>query len=214
MVILSLVLYGSPDAAAHENPQLNVVVYNDAGVPARVVKQAKEITERIYRNAGIAIAWKEHSGSVAEGSQFFVRIVPRALNLPGEDFGIAFVGSDGRGIQADVFYSGIERLAASSSVNPAEIMGHVMAHELGHLLLGVNSHSNLGIMQAHWTGRQLRQMSMGILRFDKRQSETIGARLLRPYAAPRIEAELPGIELHEGFFASDVTGVPEPSFKV
>jgi hypothetical protein len=116
--------------------------------------------------------------------------VRRSLNLPGDDFGIAFVGGDGRGVQADIFYSGIEQLTNDTSASAAQIMGHVMAHELGHLFLGMNSHSSLGIMQAHWTDQQLRLMSKGILKFDKRQAEAIGARLTSADAAPQIAAAL------------------------
>jgi hypothetical protein len=175
---LSLILCGWVEAGAKDITRISVVVYNDAGVPASILQQAKEITERIYQDAGIRLTWNDHCDPKSGLTQFFVRIVPRSLNLPGEDFGIAFVGPDGRGVQADVFYSGIVQLAEDNSVNPAEIMGHVMAHELGHLLLGMNSHSNMGIMQAHWSGRQFHEMSRGALRFDKRQSQTISARLL------------------------------------
>ena len=176
-LVLSLILCGWVEAGAKDVPRISVVVYNDAGVPASILQQAKEITERIYQDAGIRLTWNDHCNPKSGLTQFFVRIVPRSLSLPGEDFGIAFVGPDGRGVQADVFYSGIVRLAENNSVNPAEIMGHVMAHELGHLLLGMNSHSNMGIMQAHWSGRQFHEMSRGALRFDKRQSQTISARL-------------------------------------
>jgi hypothetical protein len=65
-----------------------------------------------------------------------------------------------------------------------------MAHELGHLLLGMNSHSRQGIMQAHWTDQQLGQMSKGILKFDQRQAKAIGARLTRTDAVPQIAADL------------------------
>ena len=90
-----------------------------------------------------------------------------------------------------MFSSGIEQLTNNSSASPADIMGHVMAHELGHLLLGLNSHSSLGIMQAHWTDRQLRQMSMGFLKFDKHQSDTMSARL-GVHVARQIELERRG----------------------
>ena len=177
ILILAVVLCGWVESAAQERPQLTVVVYNDAGVPARVVESAKEAAERIYRDAGVAVAWKDHNDPATGTTELFVRIVRRSLNLPGEDFGIAFVGGDGRGVQADIFYSGIEQLTSNSSANPAQVLGHVMAHELGHLLLGMNSHSRQGIMQAHWTDQQLGQMSKGIVKFDKRQAKAIGATL-------------------------------------
>jgi len=56
----------------------------------------KETAERIYRDAGVAVAWKDQSEGAEGGTELFVRIVRRSLNLPGEDFGIAFVGIDGR----------------------------------------------------------------------------------------------------------------------
>ena len=190
ILILTFVLSAFVEVAAQGRPQFTVVLYNDAGIPERVVNKAKAITENIYRDAGVELVWKNRAGSVPGGTEFFLRIVPRSLSLPGEDFGIAFVGSDGRGVQADVFYSGIDRMAKDSSVSPAEIMGHVMAHELGHLLLGMNSHSPLGIMQSRWSARQLRQMSMGTLKFDKWQSGIIGSRLLRAHDMHQVEAEL------------------------
>jgi hypothetical protein len=195
LLILAFVMCGSIKTAAEENPSLNVYVYNDAGVPQSALDQAEQIAQRIYQKAGVAILWNDcsrASSQTREGcfhsqgvTAFSVRIVARSLNLPGEDFGIAFVGSNGVGQQADVFYSGIERLERESSIGAARILGHVMAHELGHLLLGMNSHSGFGIMQAHWAGSQLRQVSLGTLAFDKRQQEIIRARLFGPYAAFR-----------------------------
>ena len=190
ILILTFVLFGWVEAGAQKDPQITVVVYNDAAIPERVIKSAKGTAGRIFRDAGVAIVWRDHSDPATGATELFVRIVRRWLNLPGDDFGIAFVGGDGRGVQADIFYSGIEQLTNDTSASAAQIMGHVMAHELGHLFLGMNSHSSLGIMQAHWTDQQLRLMSKGILKFDKRQAEAIGARLTSADAAPQIAAAL------------------------
>jgi hypothetical protein len=190
ILILTVALSGWVQAAAQEHPQVTVVVYNDAGIPAGVIESAKKTAERIYRDAGVAIMWRDHRAPATGATELFVRIVRRSLNLPGEDFGIAFVGDDGEGVQADIFYSSIEQLTNNTSASAAQVMGHVMAHELGHLLLGMNSHSSFGIMQAHWTEQQLRLMSKGILKFDKRQSRAIWARLINADAVPQIAAEL------------------------
>ena len=200
--IVGIVLWGSSSAHAWSNPMFTVNVYNDARVSPALLQHSESIAGKIFQQAGFAILWKDCSQAHVERQKmclgtpdeiaFAVRIVPHSLSLSGEAFGVAFVGSDGQGTQADVFYSGIEQLTNDSSANPADIMGHVMAHELGHLLLGLNSHSSLGIMQAHWTDRQLRQMSMGFLKFDKRQSEAIGTRLLSVYVMRQDELERRG----------------------
>ena len=51
------------------------------------------------------------------------------------------------------------------------ILGCVIAHELGHLLLGSNSHSDEGIMQPRWDPNQVRQLMMGTLLFTPEQSK-------------------------------------------
>ena len=51
------------------------------------------------------------------------------------------------------------------------ILGCVMAHELGHLLLGSNSHSDRGIMLSRWEVNQVRHLMMGALLFTPEQSK-------------------------------------------
>jgi predicted metalloendopeptidase len=34
---------------------------------------------------------------------------------------------------------------------PVEVLGHVIAHEIGHVLEGVARHSTDGLMKPHWT---------------------------------------------------------------
>jgi hypothetical protein len=195
---VSIVMCNLSQAATATTPQINVFVYNDAGISRAELTRAKEIAGRIFQEARVTIRWAETSDVVAEGkggcycpdweTTLSVRIVAHSRDLHDEAFGMAFVGSDGLGTQADVFYTGIKQLELESVASGAQVLGNVIAHELGHLLLGLNSHSTYGIMQARWQGIQLRQISMGGLGFDHRQSELMRERLLGPYARLR-EAE-------------------------
>ena len=45
------------------------------------------------------------------------------------------------------------------------MLGSVMAHEIGHLLLGSHAHAISGIMRGHWESGELHQIAMGTLRF-------------------------------------------------
>jgi hypothetical protein len=91
--------------------------------------------------------------------------------------GISFSGKDGKGCYADLFYEPIQQLQEETHVSPSVILGHAMAHELGHLLLGTSSHSPNGLMRSHWTGEDLANASKGNLRFTWEQSLTIVNRL-------------------------------------
>jgi hypothetical protein len=64
-----------------------------------------------------------------------------------------------------------------SSVEPGTLLGHAMAHELGHLLLGSNSHSLTGLMCANWLTKDLIHMEQGGLLFSEEQSLKMKAKL-------------------------------------
>jgi hypothetical protein len=95
-----------------------------------------------------------------------------------EVFGVAFLSADGAGCYSDVFFDQAMELHASWNVALADVLGNVMAHELGHLLLGSNSHSGVGIMRAHWQGEELRRLSRGSLWFTNEQADRIRGRLI------------------------------------
>jgi len=92
--------------------------------------------------------------------------------------GISFSAEDGKGCYADLFYEPIQQLQGETHASPSVILGHAMAHELGHLLLGTNSHSPSGLMRAHWTREDLTNASKGNLRFSREQSLRIINRIV------------------------------------
>ncbi len=65
------------------------------------------------------------------------------------------------------------------------ILGCVIAHELGHLLLGSNGHSRTGIMEPRWEPKQVRQLMMGRLLFTPEQSK-----LMRAQARTRMMVQM------------------------
>jgi hypothetical protein len=106
-----------------------------------------------------------------------VHIVPRARTLPPGVFGVSFLAHDA-GAYADVFFDPIERLRqVRKEISLGEILGYVMAHELGHLLLGSNAHSREGIMQAHWESQQLHSVTRGQLLFTPAQAAKMRSKI-------------------------------------
>ena len=101
-----------------------------------------------------------------------LRILPEATQNKFQDtvFGFAVVP-----ILAIVYYDYELRTAKrdSDEFEGPIILGCVIAHELGDLLLGSNSHSSLGIMQQHWERHQLRQAMRRALSFTPEQSKLI-----------------------------------------
>jgi hypothetical protein len=92
-----------------------------------------------------------------------------------EALGFALPCSQGKaGCMAYIFYSRIETLAANGDAGLSDILGHAMAHEIGHLLLGPG-HSQVGIMQAEWTREDLASAARNQLSFTPQQIELLRA---------------------------------------
>jgi hypothetical protein len=80
-----------------------------------------------------------------------------------------------------------------SHTGTAIILGHAMAHELGHLLLGTNSHSSDGLMRAQWNRGDLAEAARGNLLFSAQVTYSVksSSRLAHikihtsPLSAPR-----------------------------
>ena len=84
---------------------------------------------------------------------------------------------EARGRFAWLFYNRIDDLGRVLSLEVSQLLGHVMAHEMGHLLLPYGSHSAAGLMKAGWDSQQGILASTGSLTFAPGQGELIRARL-------------------------------------
>lgn len=181
---------GTPNGPTEEKARVTVSVYNEAAVPGEVLSRAEQAASRIFQRAGIEVNWlncqvpaaSEQASitcrEVAFPKHLHLRIVRRSAGLNGEAMGVSFQGEDGIGCFADLFYEPMERLEESDGTNVASLLGQVAAHEIGHLLLGTNSHAVAGIMQARWTADRLTSPALARLVFLDRESQKMKERLL------------------------------------
>lgn len=180
---------GTKNGLTEEKAPLTVSVYNDARVPGEVLNRAEAAASRIFQRAGIAVNWlncavpaaSEQASracrEVAFPKHLQLRIVRKSVGLHGEAMGVSFQGEDGIGCLADLFYEPMEELERSDQTDIASLLGHVAAHELGHLLLGTNSHATAGIMQARWTADELTSGEAARMVFLDQESQKMKARL-------------------------------------
>jgi hypothetical protein len=171
-----------------DNPQITVFVNDSASAPERIVLAAEQNAGRVFHQAGVEVEWMNCGAQDGNRSRtqcrenmmrpgLVVRIIPHARTLGDDVFGVSFVEHDS-GSYADLFFEPIEQLHQQNrDISLAPILGDVLAHELGHLLLGSNAHSRDGIMQPHWTREQLRRVAMGQMRFSKEQAATMRMRI-------------------------------------
>ena len=92
-------------------------------------------------------------------------------------FGEAFTDSEGKGTYIKLFYAHLADPNVHLPLGDGELLGYVIAHEVGHLLLGTDSHSHDGIMQGRWEDVQLREAGKGNLQFTSSQAALMRERL-------------------------------------
>ena len=195
----SVLLWSSVATAQDRGSDIRVLVNDSAGLNPSVLRRAEREAGQLFEAAGIEIQWVNcaHTNEcrrVLEPKEFVLHIVPGGKTQSDFVFGEAFLGEDGRGQYSDVFFDRLRQ--AQADVDLALLLGAVSAHELGHLLLGSNSHSGIGIMEPRWGPDGLRRVRMGMLSFTPEQ-----ARLMKA----RIHAE--GASVHLGPFRSQRASV-------
>jgi hypothetical protein len=72
----------------------------------------------------------------------------------------------------------IQQVLLVGSFNRWALLGHAMAHEIGHVLLGTTEHSPEGIMKARWGKPDYQRAAMGFLEFSPSQRAAIRKRTL------------------------------------
>jgi hypothetical protein len=185
--------FSQTTAIIEPKPHVAISVYDYAHVSTGLLTAAEEDAQRVFRQAGVETIWAtcfpkpekaEPDGcSAVDANHLMLKILPRAIAAHARErsdvLGTAIVDEKGIGFYAYIFYDRVQRVAKERKLGHA-LLGDVLAHEIGHLLLGSNSHSVSGIMSAHWYGEELRRISEAAMFFAPSQS-----RMMRDRVASR-----------------------------
>ena len=145
-----------------------VRVYDNAGVQTSDLNDALKQSYEILRRAEVTVDWVQCPArriapvpaicdTPPGRSEMVVRLVQgaekdrdrRPLGQPLLD------ASRGTGVFATVFMNRVDRFAEVAQFSRPTVLGRAIAHEIGHLILGTNSHSETGLMREVWTVEQL-----------------------------------------------------------
>ncbi len=118
-----------------------------AQTPARDLETAKAELERIFQTAGIAVEWADSLAMPGPGRVTLI-LVNTTQPMTGDPGGVAGQAASQIG-RAYVYCNRLEAMTKHLPADAPVILGRVMAHEVGHLLLPPNSHSRVGIMRPH-----------------------------------------------------------------
>ena len=169
-----------------EKSTITLRVYDYAHVNRPALLAAEGEATRIFADAGVNARWLDCPTSHAEWDNFpnchsaarvndyAVRVLPKAMvalqKKSQDQLGFAVDCEGVPHCPASIFYDRVRSLAGGASAPVEILLGRVMAHEIGHLLLGENSHSRTGIMRGSWTDRELSMEARHEMLFAAEQS--------------------------------------------
>ena len=140
---------------------------------------AEGIASRIFSGIGVRIDWRH--GQKCPGDAVTVTltgdtpdsVLPEALACA-----LPYEGSHIR-----VFYDRLNDPRYFPKLIVPTLLGHVMAHEIGHILQGTSQHSETGMMKAKWTAVDFAAMTFEPLRFTQADIDLIESGLAKRSAA-------------------------------
>lgn len=179
----------SATAGKDGDNQIMIRVHNYAQVESSILVKAERITDGILKEAGVEVAWVECSAGSgpAKGptcdspmgpTDVRLNLLPRSMSrrfhLRGDAFGVALEDAEGGlGSDAWIFCDLVKDAATQRQLTQSVLLGTVIAHEFGHLLLSTNSHSAFGLMRASWSRKELLAAEQRAMYFSTSESKRI-----------------------------------------
>jgi hypothetical protein len=175
--------------APWSNRQLTIRIHDYAQIKSAVLLQAEQSAANMLKSAGVDVNWVEcRVGETTSRDAACARpmtlldvilnLLPRSManrsDFRDEVFGVAVEGTEKDfGFFASVFYDKVKDCAVLERIDLAPFLGAVMAHELGHLLLGSHSHSGAGLMAAAWSRKEIHAAEQRGLAFAPLEAKQI-----------------------------------------
>lgn len=138
-----------------------IELINSAGIPTQNLEQATRHAARILSTTGTTIIWR------ISPSPMHDRISSPAMTTLNYDVRLKIAGSAPSsvpnrtlayalpsvriGTNITIFYDRVKRVSQDVEIDSASVLGLVIAHEIGHMLLRSTKHSPAGIMKSPWS---------------------------------------------------------------
>jgi hypothetical protein len=168
--------------------RLSLRVSAQRDVPTVILQRAQREVVWIFEEAGVQVEW---IGCGFDGRQpdIYASTSAEAINvvivsretkalspIPPDVLGAVMRDTDAREV-GWVFFRRIERASEAYALDSGVVLGHAIAHEVGHLLLPRGTHGPSGLMRATWRMDDMRDAGQGHLRFSPAEGAIIRARL-------------------------------------
>jgi hypothetical protein len=146
-----------------QKPKRVVMACLNPGANGSMMYRGEATAAQILMQAGVRLDWRSDESACAEGAGVVVTV---SLATPANEHpgALAFARPFNR-TSIVVFYDRVVT-AVGPTVTP-KLLGHVLAHEVVHMLQGCTQHSTSGLMKPRWDKKDYDDMQRATLPFTQ-----------------------------------------------
>ncbi len=177
---------------------LTIAVYDRAHVGSKTLVRAERLATEIFAHAGVKVRWttrsvfdgglllNDFSAGTREGcaqpldsATVKAEILPNALSgFSPQALGYALPCAE-RGMQITIYADRVEIVSRTDVEIFYRVLGHAIAHEVGHVLLRSSAHGTTGLMKGVWAKSDWQRAAVTIIPFTPGQAGYVRQQLLR-----------------------------------
>ena len=199
-LILTFVIGSVPLLSADDRGDgelaVTIQIHDYCHVSSGSLTRAREVVTAMYERIGVRTEWigvvEQREGRPGPARRDDVSRIPIAQvtliiltpkmaargHVSEGALGFAAVPDEGMGRIAYAIYDRVRVTAARAAMNEDDLLGFVMAHEIGHLMLPRGAHAETGLMRGRWDVRDFQRTDVLTLGFSPEQASEIRNTLL------------------------------------
>lgn len=173
--LLGLAIWSATVGWAEECPiegTVTVYMHNVVIAPAVVLLRAERMAAGMFADVGVSVRFRTgvprrppHANGCRSAANPVIEVRLHAHAPPNRGPRVLAyaIPWERAGTRIHIFYDRIDSIREGSLTTP--LLGHVLAHEIAHVLQRVSRHSSQGVLKARWDERDYSAMAVGPLRF-------------------------------------------------
>lgn len=179
----SMILLASLFSLPGYGADVSVSVYDFAHVGSKPLEQAEKLAAEVFMSVGILARLTTAMSPDPLGSDFSALSrdgcggLPRPVTIRAQILQHAPAGfrpsalgyslpCAQSGAQITLYADRMEVVSRTANASFYRVLGHTLAHELGHVLLRSTAHESSGLMKAIWTQKDWQQAAVLEIRFS------------------------------------------------
>jgi hypothetical protein len=206
MVLFLAPVIATPVQGREPEPPSLVVVrtYNYVPAPRDTLQSARREVDRLLGQAGVLVKWVDcyldpadrvndavECTRVLRANEVIMRITAAKDTVHGGRTSLGYSviePNDERPVFSTIYFNRVQSLAEIARVDTSVVLGRVIAHELGHLLLRSSEHTPSGLMRAFWSQAELQGRRPDDWRFTRGERVHLRAALAARLTPERLIA--------------------------